>query len=1205
MEMLGFKSGYQEVPSVAQEINDVEKSDDFQKELDGGGGDLSKSSANRGVLLVAATLFLALSGLALYSTSALGRMNPLLSATSGGGEFDDQQRFILRDFDKAKPMASFLNGLGGLWGVPMWAFYVNRGQGISSFGRQNKDSAIAKFVTAEKAYQQTPFTGFRTLVKGSREGVDFISQPFFPSAQPIERNMMIGLNEMEIEEKDTTNFLQTNVLYFTAPNQNFPSLVRKTTFTNSHPTSDLQIEVLDGLAKLIPNGLGNYNIDAMGRTMEAWMNVYNVGNAQTDGDSVTQPFFHISQDTADQAQVRLIKDGYFSLAYLDGEGQSAAHPLLPFIVDPSVVFGQETSLTNADNFFAADASAQGLARGPQGTTSRTPCAFAASPRLSLRAGESITITSVYGYAESLETYLASYLPQVVQPTYAADKRTQARDLVEDMSERVATKTSSAIFDAYIKQDFIDNVLRGGLPIPLGSNGSDSPIEGANRAQKVFHVYSRIHGDLERDYNYFQIDVTTFSQGPGNFRDVSQNRRVDVFHSPFVKDFNIRMFLTFVQADAYNPLTVASTLFKVPTERLESLLDSLSILEPLAGEGSRNFVRAVLGRPFRPGQFFRDLAIANIQFGLSREDVINRIVAVSTQEFAGQFNQNGYWADHWTYTLDLLDSYLAIFPDAEESFLYEPDSIAFFMSPAFVRARINRYTLVQDPSKPGGSLVRSYSAVAMPGDADYSRERNDAINAINSDPNLLADSGAGNFYQRARDYSVFRVSPLAKLLLLGVLKFSTLDPMGMGVEMEGGKPGWNDAMNGLPGILGSGMPETYEMLRIIRYVRGVFARYGRPVNVAVEFRDFLTALDSALNVYLASDKSVSAEFNFWDASNGAREAYRQSVIATFQGTKASISADYLVQLLDKIDQKVSVGIANALKTTASGLSPTYFYYDCSNFVMVPVDGSSGLKVVPKSFTQKTLPLFLEGPTRHLKIVSSLEERRKIFQAVKSSPLYDLALKMFTLCESLAAMGQDIGRMKAFSPGWLENQSVWLHMSYKFYLELLRGGLYEEFFEEIATGLVPFMDHRVYGRSPLEAASFVVSSAFPDKKMHGSSFAARLSGSTAEFLSMWAIMFAGQKPFSVEEDDKDLVLTLQPVLPTWLFDDDDQVSFTFLGSVNVTYHNPSRANSWETTVQRYTVTLVNGQTAVVEGSSLVGDLALKVRNHAVKSIVVELA
>jgi len=67
----------------------------------------------------------------------------------------------MRNFDKVKPMSNFLNGLGGMWGVPMWAFYVNRGQAIASFGKQNKDGAFFKFNTAEKAYQETPFTGFR------------------------------------------------------------------------------------------------------------------------------------------------------------------------------------------------------------------------------------------------------------------------------------------------------------------------------------------------------------------------------------------------------------------------------------------------------------------------------------------------------------------------------------------------------------------------------------------------------------------------------------------------------------------------------------------------------------------------------------------------------------------------------------------------------------------------------------------------------------------------------------------------------------------------------------------------------------------------------------------------------------------------------------------------------------------------------------
>jgi hypothetical protein len=50
-------------------------------------------------------------------------------------QFDDDGRYILRNFDRVKPMSSFLPGVGGLWGVPMWAFYVNRGQGMATFWR--------------------------------------------------------------------------------------------------------------------------------------------------------------------------------------------------------------------------------------------------------------------------------------------------------------------------------------------------------------------------------------------------------------------------------------------------------------------------------------------------------------------------------------------------------------------------------------------------------------------------------------------------------------------------------------------------------------------------------------------------------------------------------------------------------------------------------------------------------------------------------------------------------------------------------------------------------------------------------------------------------------------------------------------------------------------------------------------------------------
>lgn len=120
---------------------------------------------------------------------------------------------------------------------------------------------------------------------------------------------------------------------------------------------------------------------------------------------------------------------------------------------------------------------------------------------------------------------------------------------------VETKTSCKVFDSYIQMNFIDNVLRGGLPINLATSTASSssspdidPIPSidtisltaslplpsvGDQNPKIFHAFSRIHGDLERDYNNFQLDPTYFSQGPGNFRDIAQNRRSDVLQVLFI------------------------------------------------------------------------------------------------------------------------------------------------------------------------------------------------------------------------------------------------------------------------------------------------------------------------------------------------------------------------------------------------------------------------------------------------------------------------------------------------------------------------------------------------------------------------------------------------------------------------------------------------------------------------------------------------
>src|SRR5699024_9439527 len=55
--------------------------------------------------------------------------------------------------------------------------------------------------------------------------------------------------------------------------------------------------------------------------------------------------------------------------------------------------------------------------------------------------------------------------------------------------------------------------------------------------------------------------------------------------------------------------------------------------------------------------------------------------------------------------------------------------------------------------------------------------------------------------------VYRCTLASKILVLLTNKIASLDPEGVGLEMEGNKPGWCDALNGLPGILGSSINES--------------------------------------------------------------------------------------------------------------------------------------------------------------------------------------------------------------------------------------------------------------------------------------------------------------------------------------------------------------------------------------------------------------
>jgi len=126
------------------------------------------------------------------------------------------------------------------------------------------------------------------------------------------------------------------------------------------------------------------------------------------------------------------------------------------------------------------------------------------------------------------------------------------------------------------------------------------------------------------------------------------------------------------------------------------------------------------------------------------------------------------------------------------------------------------------------------------------------------------------------------------------------------------------------------------------------------------------------------------------------------------------------------------------------------------------------------------------------------------------------------------------------------------------------------------------------------------------LHGNGFVARLSGATAEFLSIWNVMMAGERPFFVQ--DGKLCLAFRPVLPAWLFDQAGMVAFMFLGHTRVIYHNPERHDISQDSgavIRRCVLYLQDERRIEVSGSVIAAPYAELVRTGEVNQIKVYLS
>ena len=1019
--------------------------------------------------------------------------------------FDQKNRFVIDHCQKKPTFSSFLPGIAGPKGIPAWVYYNNRGQGVCSFGAENRDHAIMEFCPAHVGYQNNARTGFRTFVKVNGAVTEVLS---------LDASMHIGTAELMLEQQ--LPGLTAQVTYYGLPNARAAGLVRMFTLTNTG-SEPLDVELLDGMSAVVCYGINQDTLKSMTQLAKAWM--------QTDFGESGAAHFAVRASMADTACVTQVEGVNF--AYAIDETGAVLHPL----VQPGLVFGQDTGLAFPETFAAAPLSE--LTARDQVTTNQFPCCF--MPRCkTLAPGEALSVYTLYGQAEN-RAAVARLVAQISGPQWFQDRYAQAVALGRDLSDAVETKTADPVFDAYCRQTYVDNLLRGGTPIFFEKDGKKTP----------FYHYSRKHGDPEREYNYFSVGNEYYAQGNGNFRDVNQNRRCDVLFHPDLGDANIRMFFELLQTDGYNPLVIQASTFRLEAADRDALVSTL----PAAVQDS---ARALLTGDFTPGR----LAMAAEDWQLPDADgFVAACVTAAHSDPNASFGE-GYWCDHWTYDLDLIESYLAVFPEKKGELLRGSRTYRWYASQAAVLPRQQRYVAAENG-------LRQYQSID-----EEVRQRSDGKWLLTADGSRAVST------------------LLEKLILLGAVKASTLDAAGMGVEMEGGKPGWYDALNGLPGLFGSSMCESCELKRLLDFTIQALTELGGDVELYAEIAALLRQVGEAAGM----DEPRAR----WDAMNEIREAYRAKTADTLCGDRVTLPAAGAAALLQAMTDMVETGIRRA-EALGNGLIPTYFRFEAG-----PLNDQG----LPETLTPYALPYFLEGPVRRLKTAMSQAEKAALHQAVAASDLYDKKLRMYKVNASLADTTFEVGRCRAFTAGWLENESIWLHMEYKYLLELLKCGLYEEFAAAFRDAAVPFLDPAVYGRSPLENVSFLASSALPDPADHGRGFVARLSGSTAEFLQIWQLMFFGPKPFTMTESG--LACAFAPMVPAYLMPASGELHATFLGKIAVTYRCGGKEAliPGQYAVTAYTLTAQDGQTVRHAGPALPADLAEALRSGSFTAVEVEI-
>src|SRR3989338_1454968 len=287
----------------------------------------------------------------------------------------DNNEFVIENYNSAPTFSSFFPGIAGIYGCPMWVFYANRGQAVTSAGIEDKNGAIIEFNPANKAYRAVSLTGCRTFLKINGN----YYEPFKETTK-LKQEMRISPDSLTLIEENPKLKVKIEVNYFTIPNEQFPALARKVKVTNLAPKKQ-KLEIIDGLPIIIPYGFADDLLKKICQTIEDWSVVENLENKA--------PYYRLKLTPSDATESVAIEKGHFFISF-------TSKGAVKTIVDPQIFFFPSASFKEPENFAGAK---NFTIPARQLTDGFTPAALA-HKKVTLATGEKLTVYSIIGQADS-------------------------------------------------------------------------------------------------------------------------------------------------------------------------------------------------------------------------------------------------------------------------------------------------------------------------------------------------------------------------------------------------------------------------------------------------------------------------------------------------------------------------------------------------------------------------------------------------------------------------------------------------------------------------------------------------------------------------------------------------------------------------------------------------------------------------------------